>query len=422
MSKKIGLATVTALVIGSQVGAGVFLLPSSLAAYGTLALLGWVFSAIGAILLALIFGKLCMHIPKAGGPHVYVNAAFGAKAAFFTGWAYWIISWTTNIAVIVAAIGYLTPILGRTSKLTNLGLEIFFFSLLTGINLRGTAFAGIVEVVLTILKCIPLIIIPCAGLFFFNIENFYPINPNNLPVTSVIAQSSLLTFWAFVGLESATANANVIKNPEKTVPLAVIYGTISVALLYALNSIGIMGVVPNKELALSNAPYVDATTNIFGPGWDVIIGIVAFLACIGTLNAWILTSGQIAYGAAKDKLFPAFFGKTNNFGAPSNSILIAFIGTIPLLIMTTSDNLVQQVTMITDAGVTGFLIIYVVCMIAFIKMYYKIHRIYSIIAFLAMGFCLWVILSSGTLNIMLCLLIVISGIPIYILQLRKHSL
>ncbi len=421
MSKKIGLGRVISLVIGSQIGAGVFLLPSQLAPFGSVALSGWIVSTFGAIMLALIFGQLCMKIPKAGGPHVYVHAAFGKRAAFFTGWTYWVISWTSNIAVITATVGYLAPILGHTSKLVNLGLEIFILFVITLVNLRGTFFAGSIELVLTILKCIPLLLIPIAGFFFFNLDNFQPFNPKNLPITAVMNKTALLTFWAFIGLESATTTANAIENPTKVVPRAVVFGAISVALLYALNSIVIMGVVPNHTLINSSAPYVNAANIIFGQEWDIVIAIIAFLACIGTLNAWVLTSGQIAYGAAKDGLFPEFLGKTNRYNAPYVSLLITFVGTIPLMVLTISDNLVNQVILIVDAAVIVFLLVYFVCMLAFLKLYFKTNKFYSLIAFTGLIFCSWVLAYSSIMNIAVLLLLILSGVPVYLLHTRKKT-
>jgi APA family basic amino acid/polyamine antiporter len=418
-SPKIGLLPVISLVIASQVGSGAFMLPAQLAPLGSLALGGWVVSAIGAILLALIFGKLCMHIPRAGGPHVYVNEAFGKTAAFFTGWSYWVIAWTSSVVVITAAVSYLTPIFGKTSKLTNLTLEIVIFAILTLLNFRGAVFIGIIEVILTIFKCIPLIFIPIAGFYFFDINNFTPFNPTVLPHLDLVNKATLLTFWAFMGLESATANANIIENPEKTVPLAVIYGTMGVAILYILNNISIIGLLSNNVLMESVAPYVDATNAIFGAGWDIVIAIIAFLALIGTLNAWILTGGQIAYAAAKDGLFPSFFAKTNQYNAPYVSLTLAFIGTIPLLFMTINDNLVQQVNTIVDAAVTALLGVYVICMLSFIKLYYTTNKVYSVIAIIAMSFCLWVIAYSSWLNISIGILIVLSGIPIFIFHKKK---
>jgi len=417
--QRIGLWPVIALVIGSQIGVGVFVLPTTLAPLGTLSIFGWAASGIGAVMLALIFGKLCTHIPKAGGPHVFVNAAFGKDLAFFTGWSYWVISWTSNIAVIIAVVSYLAPVIGPTSKMTNFLLEFGIFAALTAINLRGTHIAGIFEVFLTIFKCIPLFIIPIIALFHFDSSNIHPINPSDLPISAIIGRATLLTFWGFIGLESATANASIIERPEKVVPIAVTYGTISVAIIYALNSVGIMGVVPNDVLLTSTAPYVDATSRIFGHGWDAGVAIIASLACVGTLNAWILTGGQIAYGAAKDGLFPKYFSKLNTFRAPSNGLMVAFYGTIPLLLMTVSDNLVDQINIVIDAAVTGFLGIYIACMLAFIRLYHKEHKYYSIIAFIGSVFCLWVMFSSHWLNLVITSIIVLSGFPVYLSQKNK---
>lgn len=416
--QKIGIWPVIALVIGSQIGVGVFVLPSTLAPLGTLSIFGWAVSGIGAIMLAVVFGKLCTHIPKAGGPHVFANAAFGERVAFVTGWGYWVISWTSNIAVIIAAVSYLAPVLGPTSKMTNFILEFGIFTILTMINLRGTHIAGIFEVFLTIFKCIPLFIIPIIALFHFDTVNIYPLNPGNVEVSTIIGRATLLTFWGFIGLESATANASIIENPGRVVPIAVTYGTICVAVIYALNSVGIMGVVPNEVLLTSSAPYVDATSRIFGHGWDTGVAIIACLACVGTLNAWILTGGQIAYGAAKDGLFPKYFSKLNTYRAPSNSLMVAFYGTIPLLLMTVSDNLVDQINLVIDAAVTGFLGIYIICMLAFIKLYHKEHRYYSIIAFFGTCFCLWVMFSSHWLNLVITSIVVLSGIPVYLRQMK----
>ena len=107
MSRKMGFWSVFALVTGSQIGTGVFMLPSSLAPYGISSLYGWVLSSLGAIALALVFAALCAQFPKTGGPHVYVKNAFGKPPAFFTGWTYWIISWVSTTAVIVSSVGYL---------------------------------------------------------------------------------------------------------------------------------------------------------------------------------------------------------------------------------------------------------------------------------------------------------------------------
>ena len=252
MAKKLNFRSVVALVIGSQIGSGIFLLPTSLAPFGPISLLGWLLSGMGALLLALVFSQLSMHTSQGGGPHVYIERAFGRKAAFFTAWTYWLISWASSIAVIVAAIGYLSPIIGISGPVLTLSLELIIITVITGINIKSASLAGSCEIFLSFLKCAPLILIPIAGFFFLKAEYFEPIP--GVPFVSSLNTTTLLTFWGFIGVETATTAAGIVENPTKTIPKAVLLGTIVVAAIYFLNSFAVMGVVPPDVLATSQAP------------------------------------------------------------------------------------------------------------------------------------------------------------------------
>jgi len=307
MEKKLNFRSVVALVIGSQIGSGIFLLPTSLAPFGSISLFGWLISGAGALLLALVFSQLSMHTSKGGGPHVYIEKSFGRRSAFFTAWTYWIISWASSIAVIVAAIGYLSPLIGISGPVLALVLELTIITIITGINIKSASLAGSCEVFLTFLKCAPLILIPIVGFFFLKSSHF-ELAPG-LPVLKSLNTATLLTFWGFIGIECATTAAGIIENPTKTIPKAVLLGTLVVAGIYFLNSFAVMGIVPPELLLTSQAPYVDAATIMFGGGWNHVIAIIAFIACIGTLNAWVLTSGLIAAEASKEGLFPKIFSR-----------------------------------------------------------------------------------------------------------------
>ena len=171
MSKKLGFWSVFAIVIGSQMGSGVFMLPASLAPYGQYGFLGWLVSGIGAICLALVFSGLCHRFPRTGGPHVYVKEMFGANAAFFTGWTYWVISWISTTAVIIASISYLSPFIPNASTHLELSLEILLLIAMTYLNLKGIEAAGKAEFILTALKIVPLLILPIIAMFYFNADN-----------------------------------------------------------------------------------------------------------------------------------------------------------------------------------------------------------------------------------------------------------
>ena len=149
MSKKMGFWSVFAIVTGSQIGSGVFMLPASLAPYGKFSIYGWLISAIGAICLSLVFSGLCQRFPRTGGPHAYAKAMFGYTAAFFTGWTYWVISWVSTTAVIIASISYLSPFIGSPSPFVYLLLELVLLISITYLNLKGVKAAGKAEFVLT---------------------------------------------------------------------------------------------------------------------------------------------------------------------------------------------------------------------------------------------------------------------------------
>lgn len=427
MSKKLKFQSAVSLVIGSQIGSGVFLLPASLAILGPISLFGWFISGTGAILLALVFANLSMLISKGGGPHVYVEKAFGRKAAFFTAWTYWVISWVSSIAVILAAVGYISPLIGISDPLSLLLLEVAIITGVTLINIRGVSLAGSLEIFLTIMKCAPLIIVPLAALFFLKIEHFQGIDFKNPNTLSALNTASLMTFWGFIGLETAATTAGIIENPKKTVPRAVIAGTLIVAAIYLLNSFGVMGIIPSDVLSQSQAPYADATRVMFGNGaWNIAIAVIAFIACVGTLNAWVLTSGQIAVEAAKDDLFPSFFSKTNRTNAPYMSLLIALFCTLPILCLTLTPNILAQLNAIIDVSVTIFVLIYLFCAIAYIKILAKEplkarRYLHWGIPLAAASFCIWILMFSSFQNLLICSLFVLSGVPVYFWQKRRFK-
>jgi len=431
ISNKIGFWSVFALVIGSQIGSGVFMLPATLAPYGMYSIAGWLLSGCGAIALALVFAQLCGWYPKTGGPHVYALQAFGPSIAFFTGWTYWVISWISTTVVIIASVGYLTPLIGIQSPLVNACLEIILLIAVTALNFRGINTAGRMEFVLTLLKIIPLCLIPLIALFYFDIHNFSvasTISP--LSLSQILSRVTLLTLWGFIGLESATTPAGSVENPSKTIPLAIVTGTICVALLYLLNSLAIMGIIPSAQLINSSAPYADASQLIFGGNWHLIISAIASIICIGTLNAWILTSSQIALGLAQDGFVPAFFGYKNKYDAPYWGLIISCAGIIPLLLLTADKSIASQILTIIDFSVTAFLFVYILCSCAFFKILVQkrtsltrpTSQLLAVYGLIALAFCSWVIYETPIQIVLIASLFTISGLPLYLGFYRKKKI
>ena len=178
-NKKIGLITTTSLVVGNMIGAGIFILPASLSTYGSISLLGWVFTASGAIILAKIFSNLSkIIVNKSGGPYAYSKEGFGDFIGFLVAWGYWISTWISNAAIAIAIIGALSfffPILETNSFLAvSIGLSMIWF--FTWINSNGVRTSGKIQVITTVLKILPLVFVIIFGLFFFSLDNFPKFN------------------------------------------------------------------------------------------------------------------------------------------------------------------------------------------------------------------------------------------------------
>jgi len=415
-TKKIGFWPVLAIVTGSQVSSGIFILPTTLAPFGAYTVLGWLVAGLGAISLAYVFGELCSRYPETGGPHVYVEKAFGKTAALFVGWTYWLLSWVSTTVVFAACVGYLRPVLGIESALSYFVAQLILLAAVTTINLLDAQLVGKAEFFLTVLKFIPLIILPLLIIPSYSSSNFMmDAAACSLPLYTLLSRIVLVTFWGFIGLESATAPAGIVQNPQRTIPLALIIGTSCVALLYLFNSISIMGAVPGRLLATSGAPYVAAAQAALGGGWGLWIAIISSIVCLSTLNAWTLTSGQIAYGLGKNGLFPKFFCRETAKGAPLWGLIVSAAGIIPLLAMLSTKSLHEQVAAIIDVSVVSFLFVYLSCCLALLKLCRKkeCSRLTLAITILATLFCLWIICQASATTLMVSALFTLSVLPFY---------
>src|SRR5690242_6367772 len=201
--RTLGLWMATALVIGNMIGSGIFLLPASLAgAAGPISILAWVLTGFGALLLALVFANLGRAFPRTGGPYAYARRAFGDFIGFQTAWGYWIAAWAGNAAIATAFVAYGSTFwsdLGTNNLLAaTVGLSVIW--ILTFANILGVRQGGASQVVTTVLKFVPLLLIGVIGLFYMHGSNFTPFAPNDHNLWSqfgAISTAGTFTLWAF---------------------------------------------------------------------------------------------------------------------------------------------------------------------------------------------------------------------------------
>lgn len=176
--QKIGIWLSTSLVVGNMTGSGIFLLPAALAVYGGISIFGWLFSSIGAVFLALVFSRLSKMITNAGGPYAYSRESFGDFAGYLVAWGYWVSIWCGNAAISIAGVGYLSVFVPeiKNNPLISSSLAITVLWIFTYINSKKIRSVGIVQLITTILKIIPLIVLGTIGFLYFKTEHFIPFN------------------------------------------------------------------------------------------------------------------------------------------------------------------------------------------------------------------------------------------------------
>ncbi len=428
-SKQLGLAALTALVTGDMIGSGIFLLPSELAHLGSLSLLSWVFTALGTVFLAFVFSKMSQLVPKTGGPYAYAKEGLGNVMGFQTAYCYWIAIWVGNAAIALAAVGYLSvffPVLAN--PLIACFTSIAFIWIFTLVNLGGVHGTGIVQLVTTILKLIPIFFIGIVGWFFFQgnyITEAVNVAEPQMSNFSLLTHAATLTLWAFIGVESATVPAGSVKNPKRTIPIATMLGTLIAAVAYISSSAAIMGMIPNTALRTSIAPFADAANIIIGPWGKWLVAIGAIISSLGCLNGWILLQGQIPMVAAIDKLFLKIFSRISKRGLPAIGLVITSVLITLLTLFTISPDLVGQFKVIILIATLANLIPYLYTPVAEIILLKeksgRFEKKAAIIAIIAILYSFWAIIGAGTKILSYGAVLVLSSIPIYLLVVKKRK-
>ena len=420
----LGLVACTALVVGNMIGSGIFLLPASLAAFGPISLVGWTVTSLGALVLAVIFGRLSRIVTKTGGPYAYTEAGFGEFAGFIIAWGYWIALWTGNAGVAVALAGYVGFLFPgvAASQSASLAVALIAIWTLTLVNIRGVAEAGVVQIVTTVLKLVPLVLIGTLGFLWIDGANFTPFNTSGQSDLAAISAAAALTLWAYLGLESATVPAGDVIDPERTIPRATILGVLIAAAVYISVTTVAIGVVPSAELATSAAPLADVARVMWGAVGGVLVAIGAVISTFGTLNGFTLLTGQVPYGAALDRVFPERLGHLSRFGTPANALVFSNLLASILVAMNFAHGLVGAFNAIILLAVMSSLLPYALCALAELMILLRTGRsvagpeIVKVALLGALGFlyALWAIYGAGAETVFLGFLLILAGIPIHV--------
>jgi APA family basic amino acid/polyamine antiporter len=414
--------TATSLVVGNMIASGVFMLPATLASYGSISLVGWIISGLGAMSLALVYAWLSKLRPgSTGGPYAYTRDGMGDFAAFLVAWGYWISVWATNAAIAVAFVSYLgafipviasSPVIAMTAGLGAIWL-------LTWVNSLGIREAGYVQVVTTVLKTAPLILIAVGGLFYLNTDYFIPFNRSDVSMASAITTTTTLTLFAFLGLECATIPSESIKDSGPTVAKATIIGTLISTFVYMFGTVAVMGIIPPGQLQVSQAPFADAAASIWGEPARYLIAGAAVISTFGALNGWILLQGQMPLAAARDNLLPKIFAKVNRKGVPVAGLIISSVLVSGLMFMNFTKSLADTYTYMILLATLTVLVPYSFSMASYVILIARGRRLARhewvrlFVALAGFLFSTWAIIGSGEVTVYWGFILLICGVPFY---------
>ncbi len=426
-AQALGLPSATALVIGSIVGTGVFTMPAVLAGAGTMGIAVLAVIAVGAMLLAVLFGQLARRIPNGdGGLYAYARHEFGDFAGYFVGWCYWVQSWAGNAAIVSSWVFYVDALFGfhHPTGMENWSIALVGLWIPALINLAGVRQMSWFQNVTVVLKFVPLLFVGVVGWFFVQNAHFGPFNATGGSLYSGIGLAAGVALFSFIGVEAAAITAKRVRDPRRNVARASTLGTALSALLYVLVTAAVMGLVAHHTLVATGSPFVNAIDSIFPhSAWaGKTVAALAVVSGIGALNGWTLIVTETSRAIAQDDLFPKPFAWKDAKGTAWFGILVGTA--LPSLLMlwsyTTSSGL-TVFTYLVDLSVVTVAIPYFFSAIA--QLTYLVSRRRRVegwrlardlaVAGTSVLFSMWVTFASGYQVVYQAMVVILAGLILY---------
>lgn len=309
-----------AITINMIIGAGIFGLPSKVTALiGGYSLVAFVACAVIVAFIVVCFAEVSSRFTATGGMYIYAREAFGAIVGFEVGWLYWIVRVTVfaaNCNLLLAYLAFFIPEANQgATRVFIIGLVVL---ILTVVNFLGVRQSAILTNISTIGKIVPLVIFTVVGLFFIQPANF---NFSPVPEIGAFSSAILILIYAFVGFEAAAIPAGETRDPQKSVPFALLAALAIVSVLFILIQIVCIGTLP--ELAVSERPLADAAGKFLGTFGAAFITIGALVSIFGNLNGGFLTASRMPFAMAEQGELPAILAKTHEkYKTPYIALLI----------------------------------------------------------------------------------------------------
>ncbi len=443
--EKLGFTGLTAMIIGSTIGGGIFTTAGDMAASGAhtgSVLIGWAICGIGMFsLMMCFFGLNRMRPDLTNGVYSYAREGFGEYVGFNSAWGYWVSALLCNVSyttLLFGALGYFFPIFGNGSNILSIACASVVIWFLNWLILRGVQEAAFLNIITTISKLIPILVFIVAVLFvrafdpdiFF--ENFWGTDrssPNQtlgLPLLGQVKATTAATVWSFIGVEGAVVlSARARRSSD--VGKASLTGFLGILTIYVLVAVLSMGVLPASQLAaLQNPQMAGILEACVGPwgAWIVNIGVILSLA--GALLGWTILAADCPYSAAQQGVFTKAFARSNAKGSPTFSLYLTNAIVQFFLIVSFFSDSAYQVFYYMSA--TMIMVPYLLSALYYLKVVVQSARAGIpqspaawLFAIVGTAYGIWMLYSSGIEQLLISTVLYAPGIAVFALGKRERN-
>lgn len=346
LPRKLGLLDSISIVSGTMIGAGIFIVPASIARElpsATAILAVWVVAGIISFFGALAYAELGAMLPQSGGQYVYLREAYGPLTAFLCGWAAFLIIQSGSIATVAVGLGiyatYLFPDTPGLRWAPAVAIMIFTF-----INYRGVKAGARTQNIFTLLKVSGLALLISSAFLYRGPVALEWDSPAAVLSLRSVAIAMLGCFLAYDGWQYIAFVAGEVRNPQRNLPVALAVGTGIVIVLYLLANLAYMRVLPLSQIASTERVAAAVSEYTMGSGGAALVALTIMLSCAGAANGAILSSPRIYFAQARDGLFFQRFAEIHpRFQTPAFSILVQGIWSMLLTLTGSYETLLSYV-------------------------------------------------------------------------------
>jgi len=331
--RALGRRDLTAFAVNRVIGAGIFGIPAVLyAGVGPLSVLAVLLAGFVVLCITLCFAEVGSRFKDTGGPYLYAYHTFGPVVGFEMGWLMWVTQLGGFAAVtnlFVNYVGWFVP--AAMGGAWRIGIIAAMVGLLTTINILGVRRAATVNNLLTLAKLVPLALFVLVGLFYIDGTLLVPPGP---PTAAALSGAVLLAIYAFSGFEVLGVPSGEVRDPERTIPFALLAGLGIVALIYTGVQVVAVGTLP--DLGASARPLADAAERTFGRAGALVMVAGALLSTLGVAHAILLAAGRMPFALAERKQLPAAVAAVHpRFRTPHVGLVVSAVGMLAFTIATT---------------------------------------------------------------------------------------